>query len=485
LSAQTKQRHVCEVGAAEFPSEAGPRGRHHSPPARQGLANRLRSVLSRALAVLLVAGLSQTASAARHEHGRERVEIEVSQGELLDLPSPASKIFVSDPAIADVQVPHATRVFVFGKKPGRTTLFALDADGATVASFIVVVKHDDADMQRLLQAEFGDAVSISRTSRGALLRGTVQTAEIAEKVRAVAAQSLGESEPLINQLRISGSLQVNLRVRIAEVSRTANKQLTVNWQAFGSVGGFGVGISNSGTGTAKPATGSTGYSVTAAVDALSQEGLISILAEPTLTAVSGQKANFLAGGEFPIPIAQGLATISVEYRRYGVGLEFTPTVLSNDLISLKVNPEVSELSTQGAVTINGIQIPALTMRRAETTVELGSGQSFVVGGLLQNGFSTEIDKMPALGDLPVLGPLFRSSQFRKNESELIIIVTPYIVRPIADSTRLSVPTDFVRPPSDLDRILFGHLGRTRPGEGAIALPAPGFRLRGDAGFMFE
>jgi pilus assembly protein CpaC len=427
---------------------------------------------------LLVAGI-QTAAA---KTSRDEVRLWVSQGELLDLPRPAAKIFVADPTIADVQVPQAVRVFVFGKKPGRTTLFALDPDGATVATYSIVVRHDDGDLQRLLQAQFGElSVSLVRTPRGAVLRGTVPSAEIAEKVRATASQFLGENEPLINQLSITGGLQVNLRVRVAEVSRSAIKDLGVNWQAVASVGGFTFGLSNS----AGNATGSGGYNVTALIDALGQEGLISVLAEPTLTAVSGQKANFLAGGEFPIPIQQGLGNVSVQFRNFGVGLEFTPTVLSHDLISLQVRPEVSALSSAGAVTINGTQIPALTVRRAETTVELGSGQSFMIGGLLQNNFNTEIDKLPGLGDVPVLGALFRSSHFRKNESELVIIVTPYIVRPTVEQATISLPTDLVSPPSDLDRLLFGELAATKPGKGAVRLPASGLHLRGDAGFMFE
>ena len=416
---------------------------------------------------------------------RQEVRIYVSQGEMLTLPRPASKVFVAEPTVADVQVPAANRVFVFGKKPGRTTLFALDDTGATVATFRITIAYDDADLRRLLRAQFGElAVNLSRTPRGAVLTGVVPNAEIADKVRSTCAQYLGEDEMLINQLKIGGSTQVNLRVRIAEVSRNAVKQLGVNWEAAGSVGGFTFGLSSAASGKINMPNGGS-YSVTAIVDALAQEGLVSILAEPTLTAVSGQKANFLAGGEFPIPVGQSLDRISIEFRRYGVGLEFTPTVLSDRLINLQVKPEVSELSNEGALVMSGARIPSLITRRAETTVELGSGQSFVIAGLLQNKFNTGIDMLPGLGDLPILGALFRSTQFRKNESELIIIVTPTIVRPISKSARIPVPTDFVGPPSDLDRIIFGRLGTTRPGAGPIEVPVPGRRLRGDAGFLIE
>ncbi|WP_456713467.1 type II and III secretion system protein family protein [Bradyrhizobium sp. USDA 4353] len=425
-----------------------------------------------------MARVDDVSAAAR----RDEVRVSMSQGELIDLGRTAARIFVADPAIADVQVPHADRVFVFGKKPGRTTLFALDSDGATVASFVVVVRHDDSDLRRLLKAQFGDLkVSLTRTPRGAVLSGTVPSAEIAEKVRASAAQFLGDNEPPLNELRVNGGLQVNLRVRVAEVSRNAVKQLGVTWQAIASTGGFTIALSNS----AGNSVGPRGFNVTALIDALGQEGLVSVLAEPTLTAVSGQKANFLAGGEFPIPVAQSLGNVSIEFRRFGVGLEFTPTVLSHDLISLQVRPEVSQLSTAGAVTFNGTQIPSLTVRRAETTVELGSGQSFIIGGLLQDNFNTEIDKIPGLGDVPVLGALFRSTQFRKNESELVIIVTPYIVRPLDDQSSIRLPTDFVGPSTDLDRLLFGQLAVTKPGRAAGRPRAPTPHLRGDAGFMFE
>jgi len=452
-----------------------------APACRLGIGGWILSWVRVLACTVVLLPLAGTPVAAVETPHRE-VRISVSQGGLIDLPRPASKIFVADPTIADVQVPQAQRVFVYGKKPGRTTLFALDPDGTTVESCIIVVRHDDSDLQRLLRAQFGEQqVSLTRTPRGAVLSGTVATAEIAEKVRAAAAEFLGAAEPLINQLRVNGSLQVNLRVRVAEISRSALKKIGVTWQAIATTGGFTVALSNS----AGNSVGSRGFNVTALIDALGQEGLISVLAEPTLTAVSGQKANFLAGGEFPIPVAQSLGNVSIEFRRFGVGLEFTPTVLSNDLISLQVRPEVSQLSTDGAVVFNGTSIPSLTVRRAETTVELGSGQSFVIGGLLQNNFNTEIDKIPGLGDVPVLGALFRSTQFRKNESELVIIVTPYIVRPIDEAASISLPTDFVGPASDLDRLLFGQLATTKPGKVGGRPPASTPHLRGDAGFMFE
>ena len=208
-----------------------------------------------------------------------------------------------------------------------------------------------------------------------------------------------------------------------------------------------------------------------------------ILAEPNLVAVSGEPASFLAGGEFPVPVAQGLDRISVEYQRFGVGLEFVPTVLSDDLISLKVRPEVSSLSDIGRIQANGFSIPGVSVRRADTTIELGSGQSFAIAGLLQNDFSSTTSRIPGLGDIPVLGALFRSSRFNRNETELVIIVTPYIVRPAASVAALRAPTQQVAAPSDVERLLLGRLSAADSARGGPRGEA--LRFRGDAGWLLE
>ena len=216
------------------------------------------------------------------------------------------------------------------------------------------------------------------------------------------------------------------------------------------------------------------------IDALAAEGLVSILAEPNLTTVSGEPASFLAGGEFPIPVAQGSDRVSVEFRRFGVSLEFVPTVLSCDLINVRVKPEVSELSKNGAVQVSGFQIPAIATRKADTVVELASGQSFAIGGLIRRNFTTDINNVPWLGDIPILGALFRSSRFQKDESELVIIVTPYIVRPA--TTALRAPTDRVAPPSDAGRVLVKTLAKPR---GRIVKAPGGPALPQDAGFILD
>ncbi len=225
--------------------------------------------------------------------------------------------------------------------------------------------------------------------------------------------------------------------------------------------------------------------VNAAIDALAEEGLVNVLAEPNLTALSGETASFLAGGEFPIPIDNGSNGLTIEFKEFGISLAFTPTVLRADRISLKVRPEVSDLSEKGSITVNGLVIPGLATRRAETTVELGSGQSFAIGGLMSSDIQTRLSKYPGLGDLPVLGALFRSQRFQSNETELVIIVTPYLVRPV-DAPVMASPTDGYRAPSDLERILEGrlHSARLQPGRGGPIGPE-GQRLAGPLGFVLE
>ena len=214
------------------------------------------------------------------------------------------------------------------------------------------------------------------------------------------------------------------------------------------------------------------------------DGLVTTLAEPNLTALSGETASFLAGGEFPIPISQSLGAVTIEYKQYGVGLAFTPIVLADGRISMRVRPEVSELSNEGSIKLNGFDVPAITTRRAETTVELGSGQSFMLAGLLRNAQTNNVDKAPFLGDLPILGALFRSTRYRRSETELVIIVTPYLVRRV--SGQLALPTDGYRDPTDVQRVLEGQtfVGPARgrrvvtpaPIAGGAAAATPGFKL---------
>ncbi|MBJ7544440.1 type II and III secretion system protein family protein [Rhodomicrobium udaipurense] len=427
----------------------------------------------------------------RRDFDRE-LRLSTSSGKLIQLQGGAGTMFIADPSIADIQLPSPDRVFIYGKKPGRTTFYALRQDGTQAETFTIIVTHNLADLNRLLRSQIDELkIQFVDTPQGLVIGGVVPTAEVAERVKTIANKLAGEGNTVISSLRVSGSMQVSIRVRIAEISRSVIKQLGVNWAAVGKSGAFTFGLASGSLSTAvnsslqSAAAGGSiakGANITTLVDALATQGLASILAEPTLTAVSGEKASFLAGGEFPVPVAQSATNnISVDYRKYGVSLDFTPVVISDRIISLNVKPEVSDISANGAVVMNNIQIPAITTRRAETTVQLGSGESLVLAGLIQNRFSTDVDKLPGLGDIPILGTLFRSSSFQKNESELIIIVTPYLVRPASSPNAFRLPTDSVEPSGDVDRILEGRLANSRTPAGS----KPPVKLRGDPGFIYK
>jgi len=313
-------------------------------------------------------------------------------------------------------------------------------------------------------AEFMPGRNVTATSieGGIVLTGAVSSAGEAEDARRLAARFIGPTEEVINRLQVTAPNQVNVRVRIAEVNKQVLRNLGINWDAAIQSGGFAFGLlttfplgfsnvlggSTAGGGGGAGQTVSAGpFDLTATMDLLAEEGLVSLLAEPNLTAISGETATFLAGGEFPIPVSQDNNTITVEFRPFGVSLAFTPTVLSTNRISMRVAPEVSALSATGAVTFGGtadapgITIPALTIRRAETTVELASGQTFAIAGLVQSQNSITANEVPGLGDIPILGELFKSDKFQHSETELVILATPYVVQPISNPAAPAVPND--------------------------------------------
>ena len=408
------------------------------------------------------------------------LQVEVGKGRLVQLDHPATSVFVADPDVADVQVKSPSLIYVFGKSGGETTLFAVGENDEVLLNMAVRVRLDVARVQQAIRdLAPRSAVSVESVDDSVILEGTVYSAAEGDDIRRVTERFVSDPKQLINRMKVDAPNQINLRVRVAEISRDIVKAFGFNWDAAYSKGNFLFGLASgpnrtlaAGGGTRELAAdakttvnnlfGAAKFGNTdlnALIDALDSEGIITVLAEPNLTAVSGERASFLAGGEFPVPVASnvvnGINTITVDWKKFGVSLNFVATITGNDRISLHVAPEVSQLSPTGAVTINSITIPALTTRRADTTVEMASGQSFAIAGLLQNNVNQTIEKFPWLGDVPILGALFRSTNFQRNESELVIIVTPYIVRPVAVANRLQAPTDGFVIPSDRNFVING------------------------------
>lgn len=436
----------------------------------------------------------------------QQLVLSIGRGELVTVPGNMADIFVANEAVADVQVKSQRQLYVMGKSGGVTTIYASNAAGDVIWSADVRVGSNlDSIDQMLALAMPENSIQVATMGTNTvLLTGTVAAPEDAAEAERLVSAFVGENSNVISRLRMATPLQVNLRVRFAEVSRSLVRTLGANLTTIDGTGGFQFGIGQGrqigttfapGTatctstnctvglpgGTTTPGTAVTrispgttiagigsllGLDIGAALDMAEREGLVTTLSMPNLTALSGETAEFLAGGEFPIPMSQGLGTTTIEYRKYGVSLSYTPTVLSNGRISLRVRPEVSELSTQGAVTLNGFQVPGLTIRRAETTIELGSGQSFMIAGLLSNNSQNIIDRAPGLGEIPILGNLFRSTDFRRGETELVIVVTPYLVEPVSDR-EIVLPTDGYHNPGAAEQFLLnrahnGVSGESRP-----------------------
>ena len=454
---------------------------------------RRRARMGTALAALALSfgsfAVAATPAAAQSRAARPSETLTLSQntGTLVRLSSPMTDLFVANDSIADVQVRSSTELYVFGKGSGETTVYATDRSGRVVYAANVRVGTNAGSVGEMLRMAMPEA-SIQATPMNnlVLLTGTVaQPADVEEAQRLVQAY-VGTGTQVVSRIRSATPLQVTLKVKIAEVSRSLVKQIGMNIFSKDSTSGFQFGISQgSGTTNTNPFTvsgiagGTTigaagklfGLDIISTLDLSEADGLVTILAEPNLTALSGETASFLAGGEFPVPISQALGSVTIEYKQYGVGLAFTPIVLADGRISMRVRPEVSELSNEGSIKLNGFEVPALTTRRAETTVELGSGQSFMIAGLLRNANTNNVDKAPFLGDLPILGALFRSTKYRRAETELVIVVTPYLVRPV--SNQIALPTNGYRAPTSGDQFLEGQSYRGVSGSAPVpAGPAP-------------
>ena len=464
------------------------------------IARRTRVGTALSAMAIALAGVASTSSAAQPASTyspSQQVVLSVGEGQMVNLPRAIADVWVSNPAVADVHVSSPRQLNLFGKDAGEATVIATAKDGSVVYATGVRVSQNLSSINDVLRAAMPDAdLHVQSVGQIAVLTGTVASPDdsaFAERlVRAALNPGVKEGDPLkivpVNRTRTATPLQVNLKVRIAEVNRTLLKQIGFNIFSSDKTGGTGFSVNK---GDITPITSEGGFAVQniqggsslaiagkllgldlmGSLDLLESDGVVSTLAEPNLTALSGETANFLAGGEFPIPVSQGDDGISVEYKPYGVALAFTPIVLSDGRISMRVRPEVSELSNEGSLRLAGFEVPALTTRRAETTVELGSGQSFMLGGLLRNVNSNTVDKAPFLGDLPILGALFRSTAYKRQETELVIIVTPYLVRPV--SGRMALPTDGYRAPTDAQQLLLGQSFDGQSGRPAVRqAPAP-------------
>jgi pilus assembly protein CpaC len=459
----------------------------------------IRSVLLR-IATLIGASVllaPLAASAVERTAAASSVALEAGTGKVLMLPAPAANVFVADSKVAEVRPASASALFIYGVGAGRTTVAAMDSDGALVSQFEVTVQTSNfgaaqaqAEIARLVPNSHIRVRSLPTTL---MLSGSAESPSDAAQAVAVAQAFTVDKQTVENQITVHSSVQVTLQVRVVEMSRSLERQLGVNWSAIGNLGQIGIAKALGGTlnggvwsngATTFPPGGGVNLAIGAVMDALSTEGMVRTLAEPNLTVISGQPASFLVGGQFPIPVPGGaVGQTTIDYKNYGVSLSFLPTVFNDGRISIHVAPEVSQLSSANAVSVSSsgsgstIVVPSLTVRRAETTVELGSGQTFAIGGLLQDSITGSRSALPYLEDLPILGQAFRDDQFQRGETEIVILVTPYIVRPVDDPSALRTPNKAPQS-SDLDRLLYMRTS-TDTGERTLA-PTPGI-----AGFIVQ
>jgi pilus assembly protein CpaC len=408
----------------------------------------------------------------------QMLALPVGRSAVVDLPVDARDVLVTNPLVAEAVLRTPRRIYVLGLKSGATDAMFFDGAGRRLLSLNIRVDQNTSALADTINRVIpGSAVRIDAINDSVILSGSVLNVGDADRAVKIAQATVTKPEQVLNMLSIAGKDQVMLKVRIVEMDREVIKQLGVSWQALinqagatainiattptfginsGILGGIGASV------TAK--SGST--SVTGDLQAFERVGLTRTLAEPNLTAISGESAKFLVGGEFPVPTGEDTTgKVSIEFKPFGVGLGFTPIVLSNGRISLKLSTEVSELNNQGSFNLATgtggatIVVPALTVRRAETTVELPSGGAMMIAGLLQDKSAQNLDSLPGVKDIPILGALFRSRDYQAGQTELVIIVTPYLVSPTSPS-ELQTPVDGLQLANDVDTLLLGRLNRT-------------------------
>jgi pilus assembly protein CpaC len=480
----------------------------------QNIAIRSAGVAAAAMLAALSAGAPTLAAEppAHYRAGPDDsarfIPLGIGKSYVVDLPRDAKDVLVADPKIANAVVRSARRAFLIGVSVGQTNVFFFDAEGRQIAGFDIAVTRDLNGMRDAIRRAIpnGDVRVEGIGAEGVILTGTVASAVESQQAYDIAARLLNvgtnpitaQGSKVINAITIRGRDQVMLKVTVAEVQREVLKQFGVNISGSLGYGNSVVTFNNTNpfpvnNGPISPSqiTGgwqSGGNSVSATLRAMEQAGVVRTLAEPSLTAISGESAKFLAGGEFPVitgatcnPPTSNQCTATLEFKKFGVSLDFTPVVLSEGRISLKVTTEVSELSSEGAITSGAITIPALRVRRADTSVEIPSGGALAMAGMIQEQTRQAVHGLPGLQQVPVLGALFRSRDYQNRQTELMVIVTPYIVRAVAPK-ELSRPDDGFADSSDPNAVFLGKLNRIYgpPGKGDPRRP-----YHGSYGFIMD
>jgi len=426
---------------------------------------RLLGAIALASALLGVAAPARADNDVVHVSANKNASIKVAKGKPKTIMTSAAfyQIVIGDPEIANVNPLTDKSFYVLGNNLGTTGIALFDQNKQLVGTIDIEVTLDTDQLASTIRASVPDAkIKVGSANGRVVLSGEADDAVAADKASKIASRFSGNEE-VINSVNISSSQQVQLNVRFVEINRQAGQDLGAKYAA-----NFAYGIGNrkvvlnpdggdltaAGTGEIIGSLLSNGVSIDIAIKALEERGLARRLAEPNLIARSGQTASFLAGGEFPIPVSEDNGKISVTYKKYGVGLDFTPTVLKDGLVSLDIAPEVSSIDPSASIQVSsGISIPAFIVRRARTSVDLKNGQSFMIAGLLQSQNDITTSRVPGIGKLPVLGPLFSSKSYQRRETDLVIIVTPYLVKPVDPSKKMVEPTDGTQPASPADYFL--------------------------------
>ena len=440
----------------------------------------LKKLIRAGLLAAGCAGLASTALAQEPVLTVQRgavaqaITVTVDQASVLQSRVGISELSLANPRIADVAVLSDSSLYVLGRAPGRTTLTLIGLNNELVANVEIRVIPDLAEFkERLADILPGEAIEVRTAGAGIVLSGRVTGARKVSQAMELAEQYAPGN--VTNLMTVGGSQQVMLKVRFAEVSRSVSQELGVGL-GYTDANLTSIPVNTNGALNALFRLGDVGIDI--AISALESEGLLRTLAEPNLVALSGETAEFLAGGEYPVPVASNEDTVTVEFKPFGVQLQFVPTVVDEDLINLQLEATVSSIDNDITVTGGGgISVSGLTTRSTQTTVELRDGQSFAIAGLLQDDFSDSVSQIPLLGDLPVLGSLFRSVRFRREQTELVILITPYLVSP-TDGELLALPTDRVRIPNERELFL---LGRTTGQGDAVAAQD----FQGEYGYVLE